>query len=235
MSSPNLAITHVAASQNNKEATINEAVDLLDRSDNSAAAVAMADAGVTLTTTQARQNGFIRATGAHTAVRKLTLPAGARRLAVRNETTGGFSVLVGYAAGSEVRIPPGGMALVHGDGTNCFGVGNGLTIAGYWPGAYTAAQPLLRFIVVVPFTLPVSLDGSRAASDVAADATSAFALTRNGSSIGSVNFASAATAGTFTFAAAVQFAVGDVLGLTAPNPPDATIEGLHLSLRGSFV
>ena len=86
MPSPNLAVTHVAAAQNQKEVTINDAVDALDNAMNQALSVAMADANLTLTGTQANRNGLIVLTGTLTASRILTVPANHRRLAIRNET-----------------------------------------------------------------------------------------------------------------------------------------------------
>lgn len=59
MPSPNLSITHVAAAQNQKEVTINDAVDALDNAMNRALSLAMADANVTLTADQANRNGLI--------------------------------------------------------------------------------------------------------------------------------------------------------------------------------
>jgi hypothetical protein len=126
MSSPNLAVTHVAAAQNQKEVTINDAVDALDNAMNRALSLAMADANLTLTTAQANRNGLIVLTGALTAARVLTLPANHRRLAIRNATGGGQEVRARYAgSGAEVLIAPGATVLVQGNGGDLFGVGGG--------------------------------------------------------------------------------------------------------------
>lgn len=124
MPSPNLAVTHVAAAQNQKEVTINDAVDALDNAMNRALSVAMGDANVTLTSTQANRNGLIVLTGTLTASRVLTLPANHRRLAIRNATSGSQEVRAKYAgSGAEVIIVPGGTVLVQGNGSDLFGVG----------------------------------------------------------------------------------------------------------------
>ena len=126
MPSPNLSITHVAAAQNQKEVTINDAVDALDNAMNRALSLAMADANVTLTADQANRNGLIVLTGTLTASRVLTLPANHRRLAIRNATSGGQEVRAKYAgAGAEVTIVPGATVLVQGNGSDLFGVGGG--------------------------------------------------------------------------------------------------------------
>lgn len=126
MPSPNLAVTHVAAAQNQKEVTINDAVDALDNAMNHALSVAMADANLTLTGTQANRNGLIILTGTLTAPRTLTLPANHRRLAIRNATNGGQDVRAKYAgSGAEAIIVPGATVLVQGNGSDLFGVGGG--------------------------------------------------------------------------------------------------------------
>ena len=126
MPSPNLAVTHVAAAQNQKEVTINDAVDALDNAMNQALSLAMADANLTLTGTQANRNGLIILTGTLTASRTLTLPANHRRLAIRNATSGGQDVRAKYAgSGAEVAIVPGATVLVQGNGSDLYGVGGG--------------------------------------------------------------------------------------------------------------
>ncbi|MFN4282370.1 MAG: hypothetical protein ACK4NA_07005 [Alphaproteobacteria bacterium] len=126
MPSPNLSITHVAAAQNQKEVTINDAVDALDSAMNRALSLAMADANVTLTADQANRNGLIVLTGTLTASRVLTLPANHRRLAIRNATSGGQEVRAKYpGSGAEVIIVPGATVLVQGNGSDLFGVGGG--------------------------------------------------------------------------------------------------------------
>jgi hypothetical protein len=126
MPSPNLAVTHVAAAQNQKEVTINDAVDALDNAMNRALSLAMADANLTLTSAQANHNGLIVLTGTLTAARVLTLPTNHRRLAIRNATGGGQEVRAKYAgSGAEVIIVPSATVLVQGNGSDLFGVGGG--------------------------------------------------------------------------------------------------------------
>jgi hypothetical protein len=126
MSSPNLAVTHVAAAQNQKEVTINDAVDALDNSMNRALSLPMADADLTLTSTQANRHGLVVLTGTLAAARILTLPANHRRLAIRNATSGGQEVHAKYAgSGAVVIVVPGSCVLVQGNGSDLFGVGGG--------------------------------------------------------------------------------------------------------------
>ena len=123
MSSPNLAVPHVAAAQNQKEVTINDAIDMLDNAINRTLSLEMTDEDLTLTSNQANRNGLIIMTGTLTAERIVTLPANHRRLAIRNATTGGQQLRIKYpGAGAEVVIAAGEAALVQGDGSDLYAV-----------------------------------------------------------------------------------------------------------------
>lgn len=129
------------------------------------------------------------------------------------------------------------------DGTNYFsGRGNAAPAAAYdivlyWPAVFPAAQVCLELNVVRPFALSLNLTGSIAQLDIAPSAAMVFNITRTTggvtATIGSINFASGATAGTLTFAAAVTFAAGDKLEVVAPGAADLTAAGLSLTLMGS--
>lgn len=126
MPTPNLAIPHIAASQNQKEVTANDAFNALDNSANRALGIAVGDADLTLTSDQANRNGLIVLTGALTAPRTVTLPANHRRLALRNATTGGFAVTAKYpGTGATVAVLPDTTALLQGDGVDLYGVAGG--------------------------------------------------------------------------------------------------------------
>ena len=129
MSSPNLAVPHVAAAQNQKEVTINDAIDALDNAINRALSLEMADADLTLTSDQENRNGLINFTGTLTVERIVTLPANHRRLAIRNATTGGQQIRVKYpGSGAEVVIAAGESALVQGDGSDLYAIDRGPTV-----------------------------------------------------------------------------------------------------------
>lgn len=128
MSSTNLGIPFIQAAQNQKEVTANAAFEALDASANAAITVAMGDADVTLTDAQALRAGLVTLTGSNTAVRKVTLPAKARRLAIQNSTGGALDITVGYANGATVTVGNGAIVLIQGNGTNCYGVGGATTL-----------------------------------------------------------------------------------------------------------
>lgn len=78
---------------------------------------AVPDAPVTLTAGEA-DNFLFLFTGALTATRAVTFPAGATVAFVVNQTTGGFAITVGYATGTTVTIPASGSAVVYADGVD---------------------------------------------------------------------------------------------------------------------
>lgn len=109
--------------------------------------------------------------------------------------------------------------------------------AGYTPAFYVPAKPtnsqlVYKLKAVVPFTLPISLTGSQTDAGTAATGSCSFSITKNGTSIGSINFAASGTVATFTFTAAVAFAAGDILEVTAPATADATLADIAISLFG---
>jgi hypothetical protein len=131
MSSPDLAIAHIAASQNQKEVTANAAFDQLDSSVNGLLQVAMGDADQTAifiataspplpaSATNFTAFGQFECTGALTADRHIIVPNTMRRFVVNNKTTGGHNVVVKTAgSGGTVAVAAGTPQLVYCDGAN---------------------------------------------------------------------------------------------------------------------
>jgi hypothetical protein len=104
VSSPNLAIAHVAAAQAQKEGTINSAVDLLDRAVTEVMTIDFGPGDVTLTAAQYRQHRVFRAAGPAVA-RTLTLPQIRREVAIDN-AAGTATLTVARGTGF-VEIPAG--------------------------------------------------------------------------------------------------------------------------------
>lgn len=103
----------------------------------------------------------------------------------------------------------------------------------FFPGAPTANQVMGRVIMPRAITLPSSLTGSYGSSIAAATGSTTLTLAKNGSSIGSVNFAAGASSATFTFASAVSFAAGNVLTLTNQATPDTTLTNISVTLAAT--
>lgn len=89
--SPILNIPEVATSQDQKEIVINDAIEALEASTNSALIVSIASGNVTLTQAQFVGNFVIRAQGASVA-RTITVPDTVRFFVIRNEGTGPITV-----------------------------------------------------------------------------------------------------------------------------------------------
>ncbi|CPI06573.1 Uncharacterised protein [Burkholderia pseudomallei] len=103
----------------------------------------------------------------------------------------------------------------------------------YQPGAPSASAVVLSAITPQAVTFPASLTGSYAKAGTAATASTTFSIKKNGSSIGSLNFAAGATSGTFTFTSAVTTSPGDVVQVVAPASPDATLANINLAVVGT--
>ena len=72
--------------------------------------------------------------------------------------------------------------------------------------------------------------GARANSAVAATASAVFQIQKNGSSIGTITFAAAASSATITNLVDQTFAVGDVLSITCPATQDGTLSDIAVTL-----
>jgi hypothetical protein len=106
-------------------------------------------------------------------------------------------------------------------------------VAGSWSGAPGAGQIIERYIFAAPVSFPAGLAGSYGAAGAAATAAASFAIARNGTTIGMMNFAAGAAAATFSMGAATGFGAGDVLTIAAPGSPDATLANLAWTLTGT--
>ena len=97
------------------------------------------------------------------------------------------------------------------------------------------SESLLRHVISSNLTqvvLPVSLTGSYAACRTAPTGAYAITIKKNGSSIGTINFAASATTATFTFASSQTLVPGDLLEFVG-GTADATILGIYFTISGS--
>lgn len=100
--------------------------------------------------------------------------------------------------------------------------------------APAASQVILRTVALRAFTLPASLTGSQAKAGTAATASTTFTFLKNGVSFATCVFSAAGTTGAYTSASGATFAAGDVLTVTAPASPDATLALLSFGLAGTY-
>jgi len=116
MTSPNLAAPHVAAAQNQKEVTINDATDALDLAMTASANIDCTAGGtISVTTTQMRRNIRLVLTGTPAAGFNLQLPVVARFIGILN--TSGQTATVKNATGSTVSVADTEAKLVYSTGT----------------------------------------------------------------------------------------------------------------------
>lgn len=102
------------------------------------------------------------------------------------------------------------------------------------PGAPAASAVVLHAVVPRAVSIADNLAGSRAHAGVAATASTDFDVLVNGVSVGTINFASAATTATFsTSGGAVALAAGDRLSIVAPGSPDATLADIAFAILGA--
>lgn len=103
----------------------------------------------------------------------------------------------------------------------------------FFPGAPTGGAVMSRLVMTRPVVFPASLTGSYASAINAATAATVLTIARNGTSIGTINFAASSSSGTFTFSSAVTTAAGDVITITNQGTADATLSGISVSLTGT--
>lgn len=101
-------------------------------------------------------------------------------------------------------------------------------------GPVTASQVMARYVIARHVTLPASFTGSSFSAGTAPTAAAAFTVAVNGTSVGTINFAAAATTATFTAASAVTMTPGQILTVTAPATADTTLANVSGTLVGTF-
>jgi hypothetical protein len=110
-----------------------------------------------------------------------------------------------------------------------------LIISGFAPGQPEAEEMLYILPVVRAFRLPVGLIDSVFKLLTAATAAATVTIKKGAASVGTVAFAIGATDGVVTFAAAVDFEVGDELRIIAPTLQDETLEGIVWAIKGALI
>jgi len=96
----------------------------------------------------------------------------------------------------------------------------------YAEGSYSAGEVVGLYSFIDSGNIPTGFTNSIFKLDTATTGAVSFDVQKNGVSIGTIDFAAAATSATFTGGNA-DFLEGDVLAIVAPNPADGTAAGLH--------
>jgi hypothetical protein len=249
--SPNLLITDISASQDQKEVTHNAAIHELDLALTNLVSIGMGDADVTLTTgegNQALANMVFVFTGSNTAARNVVVPTNKKLYVVKNSTTGGFKITIKTSSGTGVDVlSTDGYVIVYCDGTNVVavggsGVGGGAIrqpLGGFIGGTFANSQVLAFQPVDVAYNFAANFAGSYAYLLVAATASTVFVINKivsgTPTQIGTITFAIGGTVGTWasTSGATQSLAAGDIFQVVAPSSADATAAGLGFIAKGT--
>lgn len=239
----NLELLYMEVGQADKEATLNEAFDILDSVLGGQLIHNMSsDASYTLdTATYEHQNLCIKITDTGNYItqnRNIILPTNKRVYVAWNSTDSGYSLVFKTQAGTGITVADGEKKLIYCDGTNIEMLA-GLQSLEYPVDIYffikgkPASSELVFLYPVTRMTeFPVNLSGSKVISNVAATGTTTFSLKKNGVEFATISFAPAATSATFTAASATSLSPGDILTLVAPTQ-DATLEDIGFTFKVS--
>jgi hypothetical protein len=241
--STNLDLEQVTENQALKEVSINTMSGELDAALTELLVVDVTAGNVSLTNSQYRRNLGFNVTGAGTVGRTVTLP-GIKKLSMYQADSSNTQSIDIVKGSSTYTMSPGAVALLYTDGT-----ANGLTVVSesgagvvkpYDIGTFCAGLPdtsekLLRFNYVRSIDLPANLTGSRVTAQTAATAQADFAVTINGSGVGTIRFAAAGTVASFVGFSAQSLVANDVLMIQAPGTQDATLADIAFTIAGTQV
>lgn len=238
MPTPNLNLSHITATQSNKETTANLAFDGLDNAMNSSTILTITGSRA-VTSAQLRENRALILRGSPAATFTLSIPSGiARSFAVHNYTNRACFVEIASDRSGAISIAAGQSATLYSTGTEIFAEGADATIpydiAAFVPGLPEDDELVFRFIAVRAFTIPAVFAGSRASAAVASSADTYFSIQRNGAVIGTIRFNNSAT-GTFSAAGAGpgSVAAGDIISIYAPPYNDATLSDISIVIAAT--
>lgn len=126
MSTPNLALAHIAASQTQKEVTANAAFDALDTAITDQQSINCAGSSDVTPASTIADAMVLLLTGLLTGNINLKLPQVKRPYIIRNTTTGAFTITVKTTNGAStgVIVPQSCEGFVYSDGTNVIQVSN---------------------------------------------------------------------------------------------------------------
>jgi hypothetical protein len=127
MTTPILSLPQVASNQNQKEATINSALAILEAACNDDISLSLASANKSLTTTEFTRSFFLKFTG-HSVARVVTIPATPRFFAVYNAGTGNVTIQAVGSAGATVIVEPSKRVLIFTDGVDVVAISAGVSL-----------------------------------------------------------------------------------------------------------
>ena len=242
MSTPNLAIAQIQASQDQKEVTANAAFDALDLAMTASLSVDCSAGGtIPVSATDLRRHVRLVLIGAPGAGFTLELADVPRLLTLRNAADAD-AILTNTAGSETVDLPTGADVMIHSGPDGVAGVGAaGGGVYDFGMVAFQAPPPgtvIGKVVIPRAIILPADFTGAHGDVDTPPAADWSIDVTRNGLSIGTITVP---TTGAFTFAtianSAVPIAPGDVLRFVADprdDPPEASIAGIAVTLTAEL-
>lgn len=219
-----LALTQITTAMTAKEAAINAVTaQLEDRLINSHT-VEMSDTTTIYTLSTANQTRNFRFLCSEDT---LDSPSAARDLVFTNvpgvyvvENQSSVDVNLKISSTTFFTLPDTHSGIFYSDGTSLVLLANSrlsMAIGGYVKAAPTISEQFWNMLFVTAASMPLDLVGSYATMETAPSGSAiVIDVQKNGVSIGSINFADAATTATFDIDPAVTFAAGDNLEFVAP-------------------
>ncbi|KKM95777.1 hypothetical protein LCGC14_1184730 [marine sediment metagenome] len=222
---PNLRLTHIQESQNQKEVTANEAFDGLDKALAGHETVAFdfpSDANFTPTPADARGSlsfDVVSTFGNLTVRRDLIVPSTAKLYIIVNSTTGGQAINVTTSGGTGTVVENGARRLLYCDGTNVVASdGDPFDVGGFVAGTPGISQMIWKVVLTRFVSFADDFAGSLGHLETAPTGALSIDIQKNSVSIGSMNFAMSATTATFlTTGGPTTFAAGATLELHTPS------------------
>lgn len=238
MSNSTTSLDLISQSQAQKEVTANALFDAA-----SPAVLYGRRASTTAALTWGYYGGNISVSGTVTAIPNgtVTIAASAANYVEANPTTGAVTAnTAGFTVGKTplYTVVTGASTVTNYTdqrvlGTSGAGGAQPFDVTTFYPGVPTASAKLLCVPVARAVTFPSNFAGSYAKAGAAATASTAFDVQKNGTSVGTITFAAAASVGTFVTAAVVTLAAGDVLAIIAPSTADTSLADVGIVLAGT--
>jgi len=229
----NLSTPDVAASQNQKEVTINAIKNQIAAALSDFLSVDLSGGDHTLSATEfTSYMGF--ATTGNSVARTLNIPATKRALFyVQNGGTHDLSATVGSTT---LTVPVGSVAFFQTDGTANglvsvapVALGGEIDIGLLYAGTITNGQ-LARYPWNQAVKLLTALPGSIFTIGTNPASTAVFTLKKNSTTIGTLSVATSGAV-TVSFTGDISFAIGDVFVVVGPSPADGSLADVGLNFK----
>ena len=104
------------------------------------------------------------------------------------------------------------------------------TLSTFIKGRPLVSEKIFSYVSTETITIPQSMTDSLAKSTVAPTGSALFTITKNGSSVATINFPIGSTEGVFSSSAPITLSTGDVLSLVAPSTVDDTLSNITVSI-----